>query len=182
MWNNSHRTPPGSWQKNSYTTKDARQISMKPGRTEKKKKKKRDQDETGAPWEGSVRERRSTQVDPRPGEHLCLKGNLLGQIKGLEKPRLFSRSMCIQGRERLVPCRTSQSKGAKPQPHLLHTVAWHKIRTENQSSCAESDRGARCMILAKLWRPYSAHTWGQLIEWGRHCQHVHWWHKSTRSS
>ena len=63
MWNNSHGKLTGTWQKNC-TTKAARKISTKPGRTEKKNTSGQDL----CPWEEYVRKRRFAWVDPGIGE------------------------------------------------------------------------------------------------------------------
>ena len=67
---------------------------------------KKESGQDWCPWEGSIKEKRPTWADP--GEPPCLLGNLLGQIEGLEKPRLYLWGVHVcwladnQDRERLV--------------------------------------------------------------------------------
>lgn len=78
--------PTRNWQKISYTNKATRKISTLLGRMGGKKPVSWDEH----PWEGSVKEGRSTQVGTCPESSLpARKSTALGHIKWLERPVLY---------------------------------------------------------------------------------------------
>ena len=160
MWNRSHRTLSGNGQKiSSYTTKATRQISMNLGRTENKKGSGRDWCPLGRICKGEKVHagRPSTWEVPYPA------GKSAGQMEGLEKPRLCSQGVCPRRAEgNCVLTHFPDPKRRNPWTGKCSpacSTLQLGMKSGRRSRLLADRPEPLSMILARPWRPQSAHTW-----------------------
>ena len=159
MWNRSHRTLSGKGQKiSSYTTKAARQISMNPGRTENKIGSGRDWCPLGRICKGE----KVHTGSPSTWEVPYPAGKSSGQMEGLEKPRLCSQCAHAGQRETGVLTHFPDPKRRNPWTGKCSPACCTLqlgMKSEWKSRLLADRPEPLSMILARPWRPQSAHTW-----------------------